>query len=323
MLTGESVPPLSIVIPCHHQIDLLRLCLQSVMLHAPGHSEVIVVDDGSPGGAVSSAASAFPGVRVIRIKRRRGFCFAANRGLESARAPVVELLNDDTQVTAGWAEAALAWFADPAVAAVAPLVLRGPDAGLPRVDSAGDECDRGGFYRKRGHGKPLSAEHLRTGPVFGASASSGFYRRSALEAVGLFPEEFGAYFEDVDLSFRLNRTGYSVQFEPKSRVWHRGGSSYGRKDRRLLEQKSCNEERVFWRNMPGPDLLRSLPRHMAVLAGKAVKRCREGSLIPFLMGRVRVLGEVGLLVRHRRRLRGMANKQEIAKMPEAANPAAH
>jgi GT2 family glycosyltransferase len=306
MLTGEPAPPLSIVIPCHHQIDLLRLCLQSVMRHAPPHTEVIVIDDGSPQGIVSATASAFPGVRVIRIERRRGFCFAANRGLESARAPVVELLNDDTQVTAGWADAALAWFADPVVAAVAPLVLRGPGSGAPRVDSAGDECDRGGFYRKRGHGKPLSTEHLRAGPVFGASASSAFYRRSALERVGFFPEEFGAYFEDVDLSFRLNRAAYRVQFEPNSRVWHRGGASYGRKDRRLLEQQSCNEERVFWRNVPGSELLRSLPRHMAVLAGKAVRRCREGTLIPFLMGRLRVLGEVGQLVRHRRALHQMA-----------------
>jgi GT2 family glycosyltransferase len=306
MLTAEPAPPLSIVIPCHGQIDLLRLCLQSVTLHAPPHSEIIVVDDGSPRGTVSATASAFLGVRVIRIERCRGFCFAANRGLESARAPIVELLNDDTQVTAGWADAALAWFADPAIAAVAPLVLRGPAPAPIRVDSAGDEYDRGGFYRKRGHGKLLSAEHLRAGPVFGTSASSAFYRRSALVRVGLFPEEFGAYFEDVDLSFRLNRAGYRVQFEPNSRVWHRGGSSYSRKDRRLLEQQSCNEERVFWRNVPGPELLRSLPRHMAVLAGKAVKRCREGSLIPFLMGRLRVLREVGPLVRHRRWLRQMA-----------------
>jgi GT2 family glycosyltransferase len=306
MLTGEPGPPLSIVIPCQRRVDLLRLCLQSIARHAPPHSEVIVVDDGSPRGIVSATASAFLGVRVIRIGKRRGFCFAANRGLESARAPIVELLNDDTQVTAGWADAALAWFADPVVAAVAPLVLRGPGSGPPQVDSAGDEYDRGGFYRKRGHGKLLSPEHLRAGPVFGASASTAFYRRSALALVGFFPEEFGAYFEDVDLSFRLNRAGYRVQFEPNSWVWHRGGSSYGRKDRRLLEEQSCNEERVFWRNVPGPELLRSLPRHFAVLAGKAVKRCREGTLIPFLMGRLRVLGEVGQLVRHRRSLHQMA-----------------
>src|SRR5207302_51027 len=75
----------------------------------------------------------------LRLRRRGGFCAAANAGVRAARHPVVELLNDDAEVTAGWAEAALARFADPAVAAVAPLVLRGPPgSGAPHVDSAGD-----------------------------------------------------------------------------------------------------------------------------------------------------------------------------------------
>ena len=50
---------------------------------------------------------------------------AANAGVRTATADVVELLNDDTEVTAGWAEAALAHFDDARVAAVAPLVLLG------------------------------------------------------------------------------------------------------------------------------------------------------------------------------------------------------
>ena len=107
--------------------------------------------------------------------------------------------------------------------------------------------------------------------------------------VGAFPENFGAYFEDVDLAFRLNRAGWQVRYEPASRVFHRGGSSYGRAQRRLLEQQSRNEERVFWRNLPGPALRRALPRHLGVLAAKAWRRWHEGGLAPFLCGRLRDL----------------------------------
>ena len=115
---------LSIVIPSHNRSDLLRACLASVSRHAPAGTEVLVVDDGSPGGAVSTVAWSFPQVRCLRHPRPCGFCRAANVGIEAATAPIVELLNDDTEVEAGWADAALVHFADPTVAAVAPLVLR-------------------------------------------------------------------------------------------------------------------------------------------------------------------------------------------------------
>ncbi|MGH7743507.1 MAG: hypothetical protein ACREQ5_01615, partial [Candidatus Dormibacteria bacterium] len=83
----------------------------------------------------------------------------------------------------------------------------------------------------------LSAIYLQGGEVFGTSASSAFYRRDALLEVGAFPEEFAAYFEDVDLSFRLHWSGYRIVYEPASVVWHRVSASHGRPSRRLLEQQ--------------------------------------------------------------------------------------
>src|SRR5262245_25807124 len=315
--------PLSIVVPSHKRADLLRLCLASVARFAPSGTEVIVVDDGSPGAIVSRAAGEFDGVKVIRRAKAGGFCAAANAGIAAATAPIVEMLNDDAEVTEGWATAALAWFEDARVAAVAPLVLQNDPArrarGLPPlIDTAGDEYDCGGFARKRGHGGLMvddfgsktegrssapveirtglskidhrsSITNLRTaGPVFGASACAAFYRRDALSKAGGFPEHFRAYFEDVDLSFRLRRLGYEIVYDPAAVVWHRVSGSYGRNPpRRVLEQQSCNEERVFWRNVRGRDRLRWLPRHATVLVAKALRRFQEGTLLPWLLGRAR------------------------------------
>jgi GT2 family glycosyltransferase len=294
---------LSIVIPSHNRADLLRLCLQSVTRHAPVGTEIVVVDDGSPAGTVSTVASSFPQVRCLRLTRQHGFCAAVNAGAAAASQPIVELLNDDTEVVAGWAEPALAHFHDPHVAAVAPLVLRGPpdQTAAPRIDSAGDRYFVGGVAAKRGHGAVLTARYLQARSVFGASASSAFYRRAALQEIGGFPESFGAYFEDVDVSFRLNWAGYRIVYEPGARVWHRVSASYGR-SRRLLEQQARNEERVFWRNLPVALLPRALPWHVAVLLAKAWRRWQEGQLLPFLFGKLRVLGDMGDLLRHRRRL---------------------
>jgi GT2 family glycosyltransferase len=294
---------LSIVIPSHNRPDLLRVCLRSVARHAPTGTEVIVVDDGSPNASVRAAASDFAQVRCLRLPRQRGFCAAANAGIEAARAPVVELLNDDTGVEPGWAEAALVHFADPAVAAVAPLVLRWTRTGQPTtIDSAGDRYFVGGVAGKRGRGQLIGPEYLHRCRVFGASGSSAFYRRDLLRRVGAFPERFRAYFEDVDLSFRLRRAGGEIVYEPASRVWHRVSASYGRPRRRLLEQQSRNEELVFWRNLPAQALVRALPLHAAVLAAKAWRRWREGTLVPFVAGRLSVLADIPALLRHRRRL---------------------
>jgi GT2 family glycosyltransferase len=243
---------LSIVIPSCQRADLLALCLASVQRHAPDRTEVVVVDDASNSALISKTAAAFAGVRVLRLPRRRGFCAAVNAGIRAACGDIVETLNDDTEVMPGWADAAVAWFREPTVGAVAPLVLVGP-AGV-RIDSAGDCYFAGGIAAKRGHGNSAASAPNQASPVFGASGSSAFYRREVLLQIGGFPEEFTAYFDDVDVAFRLNRAGWRTMFEPASRVLHRVSASHGMTPRRLLEQQALNEERVYWRNMPGQDL---------------------------------------------------------------------
>ncbi len=309
------MPSLTVIIPSRDRPDLLVRCLASVVRHAPADTEILVVDDASPESSVARAVEAFAEVHVLRRPTSGGFCAAANDGIQAARAEVVELLNDDAEVTAGWAEAALAHFANPNVAAVAPLVLCGPpETALapPLVDSAGDRYFIGGIAGKRGHREPLSPSHLRRGPVFGASAAAAFYRTSALRAVGGFPTSFGAYFEDVDLAFRLHRAGFGIFYEPASRVWHRVSSSYGRPTGRFLERQSRNEELVFWRNLPRGVLLRAMPWHLAVLAGKAWRRWREGTLLPFLRGRLAALAEAGNVIRHRRWLHHLGPGRNLA-----------
>src|SRR5688572_27063946 len=238
---------LSIIIPSYNRSDLLARCLQSVVRHAPAAAEILVIDDGSPQFQVTNTARQFDQVRIIRLQRRQGFCIAVNTGIANAQHEVIELLNDDTQVAAGWAEAALAWFGHRKVAAVAPLVLTRSDSGI--VDSAGDRYYVGGIAGKRGHRQPITRDLLIPKRVFGASASSAFYRLEALKQIGGFPESFGSYFEDVDVAFRLGRAGYETVYEPRSRVLHHVSASH-RRSRRLLQQQSRNEERVFWRNVP-------------------------------------------------------------------------
>ena len=296
--TATMRPMLSIAIPSHNRPDLLRACLGSIRRHASERPEIVVVDDGSADGIVSEVGSEF-GSRVIRHETPRGFCVAANRAVAAASGSVVQLLNDDTEVCPGWG-AAVSHFDDARIGAVSPMVLLAFDPS--RIDSAGDGYFVGGVAYKRYNGSPLAAVDLRAERVFGANGTASFFRREAFLHVGGLPEEFGAYFDDIDLSFRLRRAGFAILFEPASRVLHHVSSSYGPPRGDLLARQSRNEEMVFWRNLPPLDLLSALPIHAAVVAAKAARRLREGTLGPFLRGRLAALMQARAIVRHRRRI---------------------
>jgi len=113
------VPSSSVVVVSHRPGDWLALCLASAL---PQASEVVVVDNGSPGEKASDIARK-AGARVVRSSRNLGFAGGVNLGLHHAGGEIVALLNDDAVADPGWLVAAQAVLADPTVAAVTPKVL--------------------------------------------------------------------------------------------------------------------------------------------------------------------------------------------------------
>jgi O-antigen biosynthesis protein len=269
-----KLPSLSIVIPTYNGLEHLKRLLPTVHRYAPPETQVIVADDASQDGTGDWLCRTQPWVEVVRLKTNLGFCGAVNAGVARARGDVVELLNNDTEVCPDWAEAALVHFADPTVGSVAPLVvfLDRPEV----IDSAGQEYHLCGWARNRGYGQTLRAEFLVPCDVFGPSGSSGFYRRQALAEAGAMLPEYGAYYEDVDLSFRLRWAGYRCLFEPNSRVRHRESASYGRQKDRVIWLLARNEELVYWVNLRGLDLLLGLLPHLGFLAVRAVRKTFAG-----------------------------------------------
>ena len=298
---------LSIVIPTCRGRRHLERCLPSVLRHAPAGTQIVVVDDASGDGTADWIRTNFPTVHVLPLETNRGFCGAGNAGIAAATGDIVELLNDDTEVEAGWADAALRHFDDPAIGSVAPLVLAmdRPDV----VDSAGQAYHVCGWATNRGYGQSLNATHLEPAEILGPSGSSGFYRRTALERAGGLLPEYGAYLEDVDLSFRLRWAGYRSIYEPASRVLHRGHSSYGQENDRVVRMLARNEELVYWMNLPTRDLLRSLPAHLGFVAVRLARKTLQGRLRPYLTGKMDALSSVGLIRKRRRELREMSAGQ--------------
>ncbi|MBX6315519.1 MAG: glycosyltransferase family 2 protein [Isosphaeraceae bacterium] len=296
-----SRPLLSIVIPTYNGRHLLATCLASIARHRPAMiaMEIIVADDASTDGTAAWLASAHPDVHLLRRNQNGGFCAAANAGIAAARGEFIQLLNNDTEVTAGWVEAGLAPFAEPTVGSVAPLVLVRSDPS--RVDSAGDSYSLLGWPTKRGHGQPAALwERHPADLVFGASGSSAFYRASALARVGSFDPSFGAYYEDVDLAFRLRWAGYRCVFAPACRILHEVSASHDHARPELQRRMARNAEVLFWTSLPLPWLLAAIGPHLAFTLLQAGWRLVRGRLGPFILGKLDALRELPTFRRRRR-----------------------
>jgi GT2 family glycosyltransferase len=283
-----------VVIPTFNGRSLLERCLLSIERHRPDDPglaiEVIVSDDASTDGTADWLARMHPQVRVVRRERNEGFCAAANAGIAAARGRFVQLLNNDTEVAAGWLEGGLAPFADPAVASVAPLVVVRSEP--ERVDSAGDSYSLLGWPTKRGHGQPRTLFADRSvEEVFGASGSSAFYRSAALRKVGGYDPLLGSYYEDIDLAFRLRWAGYRCLFAPRSLVYHDVSATYDHGSPSLQRRLARNAEIVFWANLPTGLLALAIVPHLLFVLVQAVWRTLRGRLRPFVLGKYDAIRE--------------------------------
>jgi GT2 family glycosyltransferase len=224
---------------------------------------------------------------------------AANDGIAAARHAFIQLLNDDAEVTPNWAEAAVAAFDDPRVGSVAPLVRLKHDPGL--VDSAGDGYDPIGWGYKRGHGEPASNWIARGNePVFGASGAAAIYRAEAIRRVGGFEPLYGAYYEDLDLAFRLRWGGYTCVFVPSSQVLHYVSASYNHANHALQRRISRNRELLFWSNLPTPWLIACAGPHLASTIVRMIQKAGQGQLRPFLAGQMDAIRQARWIVAGRR-----------------------
>ena len=297
-------PVLSIVIPSYNGRHLLQTCLPSVARHRPRGVaiEIIVSDDGSTDDTAPWLAANHPEIRLLTRERNGGFVAAANAGIAAARGEFIQLLNNDTEVTADWVDAGLEPFADPNVGSVAPLVLVRRDPS--RVDSAGDGYSLVGWPYKRGHGEPVD-RWLSHAPdqVFGAGGSSAFYRASALHHVGGYDPSFGSYYEDVDLAFRLRWAGYECVFTPQCVILHDVSASYDHARPDLQRRMSKNAELLFWSNLPSARLAAALPPHLGFTLAQAAWRSLRGRFKPFALGKLDALLELRRTLGARRRAR--------------------
>jgi GT2 family glycosyltransferase len=258
-------PRVTVVIPNWNGKKFLDVCLISLRNQSFGDFRTTIVDNGSVDGSVEYVEQNFPEVRVLALVENRGFSAGVNVGIRDARSEYVALLNNDTEVDPGWIETLVrAAEAHPEAGLFASKLVDFHDRRL--LDGAGDALRRSGLPYRLGHAEMDRGQYDEPAFVFGACAAAALYRRGMFEEIGLFDEDFFAYCEDGDLSFRAQLAGYRCLYVPGSVVYHMGSASTGGK-RSLMATRlgTQNSLSLLVKNLPAPLVFRSLP---FVLAGQ-------------------------------------------------------
>lgn len=236
-ITG-AVPRVSVVIASWNTKELLSACLDSLEGDArAGLAEVIVADNDSADGTPAHVRTGYPWVRLIETGGNLGYGRANNMGFAEARGPYLLVLNSDTVVKEGCLAAMCSFMdAHPDVGAVGPQLLN-PDGTVqlscrrfPSYSTA--LFNRYSLLTRLFPGNPISAGYLMTGEghdemrdVDWVSGAALMTRRSVLEAVGGFDDDYFMYAEDVDWCYRMHQANWRVVYLPTARIVHHIGRS--------------------------------------------------------------------------------------------------
>lgn len=244
----ETFPLASIVIVTYNNLELNRLCLQSLFTNTEWPNfEVIVVDNGSTDGTTAfleDSVRGYPSLKVIFNEHNLGFAAANNQGLAEARGQFLVLLNNDTALPRGWLTALIRHLStDKTIGLIGPM-----------TNEIGNEAKVAVEYSSLKEMPLWSAQFMRQNDsqVFGIHMLAMFcvaMRREVFEQVGFLDERFGVgLFEDDDYSRRIRDAGYQILCARDSFVHHMGSASFKQlapddyfqlfeRNRRLYEEK--------------------------------------------------------------------------------------
>lgn len=227
--------------------ELLKECLSSLTHQNVPDLEIILVDNGSEDGSVTFVEQNFPEVRIVPLKENRGFCGGNNAGLDVSTGEYIALLNNDALPEPDWLNALLdAIKGDRKTGICASRMII---AGTPFLDGAGDVYTTCGIPLKRGHGERDKA-YLNRDVVFGASAGAALYRRTMIEQIGFFDDDFFIVNEDTDLNFRALLQGWKCLYVPEAVVHHKVSKTRKKSSHSLVYYKVRNTDYVLIKNMP-------------------------------------------------------------------------
>ena len=243
----------SVVTPNYNGEKFLKTFFESLNNDSELIGEVIIVDNGSDDNSreyIKNNTFNFP-VVLIENTENLGFAPAVNQGIVKAKYEYIFSLNNDTEVRKGSIKALVDLISsDDNIFSVQSKMLQYKNKNL--IDDAGDEYNLLAWTKKTGENHHTN-EFKEVRKIFSACAGAAMYKKSLLEEIGMFDDNFFAYMEDVDLSIRSKINGYTNLLCPDAVVYHIGSATSGsRYNEFKVRLAARNNVWVVYKNLPIP-----------------------------------------------------------------------
>lgn len=249
---------ISIVIPNYNGYNFIIDCCNSLFRGIFKKFELIIVDNGSDDESCRLIKENYPEVRIVKLDKNYGFAKAVNEGIKIAKGEYVILLNNDTEVDGKWLlELINCIEKDEKIFSCSSKMINYNHRA--KVDDAGDNYTILGWTRKRGMDKSVNKYNIDCF-VFSSCAGAAIYRKKVFDEIGYFDENFFAYMEDVDVSYRAKINGYKNVYCSKAIVYHIGSATSGSKYNSFkVRLATRNNIYVVYKNMPFIQFIINLP----------------------------------------------------------------
>ncbi|MEE8602527.1 glycosyltransferase family 2 protein [Euzebya tangerina] len=299
----------TVCVVSYNTADHLAAALTSLLDQTHPDLHLVVVDNNSHDGS-ADIARRFSDVEVIANRRNLGYTGAANQALARAADGGFFLVTPDVRLDPGHIAAlATGLEARPHAASVQGRLHRmRPDGsvvtvdGQPMIDSAGHSAHTNRVFRNRGDGLPDDGSYDDPVEIFGVTGAAALHRVAALHDIALdgevFDDDLFAFFEDVDIDWRLKARGWQAWYLPDAVGRHERGGEGARRSR-LVERLSY---RNWFLTVAKNDDPGSLLRHWHLLGATTALRTADLALtVPLaFLGAVRDLADPRSTLRKRR-----------------------
>lgn len=268
-----------VVIPNWNGADELRPCVDSLLKQSV-KPHIIVVDNGSVDDSVEVLEKEYPMVEIVKHTVNKGYAGGVNPGFRLALERDYDYIapfNNDAVADKDWLKHLVETLESKPAYGIATCKLLGANG--EHLDSTGDYYTSWGLPYPRGRGETDVDAYDDLTEVFGASGGASLYRVATLREVGLLDEDFFAYYEDVDLSFRAQWAGWKVVYVPASRVYHATSTTGNRMVKGFFTYQTMkNLPMLLWKNVPAGLLPTVLLRFTLAYLGFFAAAAQRGQL---------------------------------------------
>lgn len=255
---------LSIILVNWNSADYLAHCLASIYRQVKGPQlEIIVVDNASQDGCEALLRREFSEVKFVPSAENLGFARANNLGASVSSGSALLFLNPDTLILGDSVQSMFNWLSShPETGAVGVRLLNGDGSlqascvqSFPTLTNQflDSEAFRRWFPRWRIWGtQAVSDPERKPANVDAISGACFMVRRGLFERIGGFTDHYFMYSDDLDLSYKIHRSGYSIVCLCSCEVIHYGGASSSQRSANFAAVQQRLAMAQFFRLTRGP-----------------------------------------------------------------------